>query len=870
MDPRRWEQVEALFHGAVELPPAARAAHVRSGAAGDEELIAEVHALLDADTRTHPGLDGGVSPVADDLLGSEHHPLPAQSFGPYRAIAFLGEGGMGVVYLAERSDLESRAAIKILRDAVLTPARRERFLAEQRTLAQLSHASIAQLHDAGSLPDGTPWFAMGVVDGKPLTEYCREHSTSVEGRLELFRTVCEAVQHAHAHAVIHRDLKPSNILVQADGTVKLLDFGIAKNLQELEAQSERTITAMRVMTPAYAAPEQLSDGRIGIHTDIYSLGVILYELLTQRLPFDTAGLAPAAAAMMLRTRTPDRPSLDARRGVRARSSSRTSWADLDVLCLTAMHCDPERRYETTAALIRDIDHYLASEPLDARPDTVGYRLGKFVRRNRAGVTAAGVALAALLSLGAYHTSRLRTMRDAALAEAARTSRIHGFMLSLFDGGDADSGPAEDLRVSSLLERGVQEAGALEDEPLVQADLIGTLGSLYRKLGEFERADDLLGRALDTHVGLLGNEHERTAEALVSLGLLRLDEARYEEAEELVRRALTTLEHTVTPAHPGRARASVALGRVQEARGDYKAAIVTNEEAVRLSALRGEDSLEHLTALGQLADSHYYSGHYELADELNERVLEGVRRIFGERHPRVADVLVNLGASQHDRGRYEQSEPCYRRALVIIEEFYGLDHYRTASAATMLGRTLVAQKRFDEAEPLLERALSIQERVNGPVHPRVASTLNDLGSLALLEGDLDHAEDRFRRVLSIYENVYEGEHPFQATARSNLASVLVRKEDYAPAEALYRSAIGIFERTRGSTHIDTGIARIKLGRALLRQERWAEAAEESSRGYEVVQSQAAPSVSWLRSARADLVSAFEALGEPERAEAFRER
>ncbi len=285
---------------------------------------------------------------------------------------------MGVVYLAERTDLGSLVAIKVLRDAWLSPARRERFASEQRTLAQLNHPSIRRLYDADTLDDGTPWFVMEYVEGIPLTEYCREHRCSIDERLQLFRAVCEAVQYAHQRAVIHRDLKPSNILVKPDGTVRLLDFGIAKQLESLEAplgKTDQTMTGLRLMTPAYAAPEQIRGDGVGIHTDVYSLGVILYELLAGQLPFDLSKLTPGEAETVIVGREPEKPSAVANETTKlpgansgATSASKTAWADLDVLCLTAMHKDTQRRYQSVEALTRDIDHYLRGEPLEARPD----------------------------------------------------------------------------------------------------------------------------------------------------------------------------------------------------------------------------------------------------------------------------------------------------------------------------------------------------------------------------------------------------------------------------------------------------------------------------------------------------------------------
>ncbi|MGE3166129.1 MAG: tetratricopeptide repeat protein [Planctomycetota bacterium] len=877
MDPVRWERAQALFHRVAELPLAERESWLAAHEPRDPELLVCVRQMLAADARPCTLLDQGVAHLADSVL-ARTGTLPAgvpSVLGPYRLLRVLGEGGMGVVYLAERADLGSRAAIKILRDGWLSPARRERFAAEQRTLARLNHPSIAQLHDAESTPDGTSWFVMEYVEGQPLTEYCRRHETSLEGRLELVRSVGEAVQYAHAQAVIHRDLKPSNILVTADGTVKLLDFGIAKHLEGVDATVDQTRTGLRLMTPAYASPEQLRGEPVGIRTDVYSLGVITYELLTGRVPFDTGVPEEAAARAAMGPREAERPSVVARRatqpvGLRRRDGvvpGRLSWADLDVLCATAMHWDPERRYPTVDALTRDIDHFLRGEPLEARPDSVRYRLGKFVRRNRKAVLASVLALAVAAYASVFYAARLAAARDEALAESARTQRIQHFLWSLFEGGD-EAGPAEELRVTALLERGIGEARSLDQEPVVQAELYRTLGTIHQKLGQFERANQLLDLALARQQELLGSRHLETMTTRVALGLLRLDQARLEEAEGLVREALDWATQVVGREHPMTVGALGALGRVLEARGQYDDAIRVNSEVVAVYERQDRTSPEYASALGQLADAHYYAGHYEAADELNHEVLTCARRIYGDVHPRVADVLINLGASQADRGRYLEAENFYRLALARLESFYGADHFRSASAMTMLGRVLVYQRKFDEGQALLERSSSIQERVHGPVHPRVASALNDLGSAALQEDRLDDAAAYFQRTLEIYQSVYGEEHSLVATATSNLASVLTSQQDFARAEELFRRAVGIFGRTLAPGHLSTGIARIKLGRSLLGLGRYAEAAEETLAGYEIVKAQASPGVSWLRAARNDLVAAYEALGESERAAAFR--
>ena len=866
MNAARWEQIQVLFHEVADLPDPAQRASLEAQCAEDPALMTEVLSLLEEDARGDSLLDRDAAHVAAEVLDEGIPPaLLDQTFGPYRLKEALGQGGMGVVYLAEREDLGSVAAIKILRDAWLSPDRRERFASEQRTLAQLNHPAIARLYDADTLPDGTPWFVMEYVEGVPLTEFCEHHASSIPERLRLFRAVCEAVEHAHRHLIVHRDLKPSNILVKPDGSVKLLDFGIAKQLDSLEGPVDRTRTGLRLMTPAYAAPEQILGDPVGIHTDIYTLGVVLYELLTGRLPFDLSNRTPGEAETAIIEQGPGRPSAAAKE----KSISRRAWADLDVLCLTAMHIEPQRRYRTVEALIRDIDHYLAGEPLEARPDTFGYRLGKYVRRNWRPVSAATASFIVVIGLVVFYTVRLATTRNAAVAEAARTQRIQHFMLNLFQGGEEAVGPADSLRVVTLVDRGVRDAQSLDGEPAVQAELYETLGSIYQKLGKLDRADSLLRAALDQRRSLFGSDDAEVAKSLVALGRLRVDQADYKEAERLIREGLAISERHRPPGDPAIASATLALGQVLEESGKYDEGIKVLEQAVRLRGMApAQPTTELAASLRELANTHFYAGHLAVADSLDRLVLALTRKLNGERHPLVAEDLINLGAVQHEWGHYQEAERYYREALDITQAFYGRDHYKTAAGLTVLGRALIFQKRYDDAMPLFQRALAIRERVFGKVHPQVASTLNEMGGIALAREKFGEAEALASRVLAIYRTVYSGKHNLIGTALANLASVYMAQHQYARAEPVLREAIGVFTETQGAAHLNTGIARIKLGRTLLRQRRYAEAARETLAGYQILTKQTDPGVSWLVAARKDLVAAYDSLGQAEKAAQFR--
>jgi eukaryotic-like serine/threonine-protein kinase len=878
MDSARWQRIQDLFHDAADLSEVDQHSYLESKCGGDRQLLAEVEALLREDSRQDVLLDHDVAQVAHHILDEGRGPVqPSVRFGRYRILHLLGEGGMGAVYLAEREDLGSRVAIKILRDAWLSPARRERFLSEQRTLAQLNHPSIARLYDADALDDGTPWFVMEYVEGVPLHQYCRERQCSIAERLKLFRAVCEAVQYAHQSAVIHRDLKPSNILVKSDGSVRLLDFGIAKQIESLNRPVEQTRTALRLMTPAYASPEQIRGERVGIQTDVYSLGVVLYELLAGQLPFDVSTVTPAKAEKILLSQEPERPSAAARKrasspggqGVSsARSAGKSAWADLDVLCLTAMHRDAGRRYSSVEALIRDVDHFLTGEPLDARPDTLSYTVGKFVGRHRRAVAAAALVLATVVGLSVFYAVRLGRARNAAQAEAARTERIQRFMLNLFSGGDEAEGPADNLRVVDILNRGVQQVRALNSDPATQAELYATLGRLYQRLGRLDRADELLRAALKLRKSLYGADSAEAAKSWVALGLLRGDQARYAEAERDIRLGLEMSRRRLPPRHPQVAHATFALGMVLEDRGEYVPAIAALEEAVRIQSASGASDQDLAASLSELANSDFYAGRLDASESLNLRVLGIYRRIYGEGHPLVADTLINLGAIEYERGHYAAAERFDRQALEINEAWYGKDHPEIGSDLTLLGRALIYEHHYAEAGKALRSALNIEEHAYGNVHPRVASALNDLGKLAEMEGKLDEAQADFTRMESIYRQVYGQKHYLIGIALSNLGSVDMDRKEYTRAERLYRQAIGVFTKTLPPGHLSTGIARIKLGHALVCERRYPDALKESRAGYEILIQQTSPSISWLKTARQDLVVEYAALDQPRISARFR--
>jgi len=623
------------------------------------------------------------------------------------------------------------------------------------------------------------------------------------------------------------------------------------------------------MTPAYGAPEQVSAGRLGIHTDVYSLGVVLYELLAGRLPFDLADRTPNEMERIIVEQEPDRPSVVARRtpalpvgSSRLQSASKAQWADLDVLCLTAMHKDPARRYASVEALIRDVDHYLTGEPLEARADTLRYRAGKFVRRNWRAVTMATVTVAMIVGLTVFYTVGLANARNVALAEAARTLRIQRFMMDLFQGNEDEAvGPADSLRVVTLVDRGVQQARSLDLDPVVQTELFETLGNLYRSLGKFSPADSLLRTALARRRTLFGPTHPSVASSLIALGELRIAQAEYDSADVLVRQGLDLAKRTRPATDPEIGKATKALGQLLYEQGSYEKAVPVLEEAIRLQT-RGDTASPGLaSAITDLANTYFYLGKFALSDTLNQRALEMDKHLYGPRHAFVADVLINLGAIRFEWAKYPEAERYYREALDINTAWYGVNHPETASSLTALGRCLASEQKLVEADTVLRQALEVLERVYGPVHPRVASALNEYSRVKQSEGKLDEAEAGFRRMAEMYKTIYHDKHYVISIALSNIAGVLQERKQYAQAEALFREAIQRYDSLLAPDHQLAGIAHARLGRVLRLQGRWADAEKESLAGYTILMKQPVPAVFWVQRARMDLAIEYDSLGRP---------
>jgi tetratricopeptide (TPR) repeat protein/tRNA A-37 threonylcarbamoyl transferase component Bud32 len=780
MDPDRWQRLEALFHEALDLPPERREAFLRE-AEPDPSIRRDVLRLLEADADPETldiGLAERLAELGPEPAGSPS--LEGREVGPYRVIRRIGEGGMGAVYLAERDDVDRTVALKLVRGALAAPDLVERFLRERRVLAQLDHPNIARLLDAGVTDDETPYFAMEYVEGRPITEHCQSVGASSGARLRLFRDVCAAVSYAHANLVVHRDIKPSNVLVTDDGTVKLLDFGIAKLLDE-EADATLTRTDVRVGSPAYAAPEQAAGEPITTATDVFALGILLRELLT---------------------------------GAREPGAGEPLSGDLEAICLRAAAPEPERRYRSAEQLRDDITRHLTGLPVEARMPTFRYRAGKFLRRHAAAV-AAGLVL--VLSLGGGLGAALWQGRARADAELAlsRSETVTGFLTDMFEAADPRQAMGEEITARDLVDRGVERVDELEDDPLLQARILETLAGVNEQLGSYDRAGVLMERAVGLRRSLPGDS--ALVVALNDWGGTYNNRGLPDSAATAWAEALALSTEVLGPEHGeslalmnNLAIAYDRLGRTEEAKGLFR-----REIEIERRAYDADDPVRSY-ALSNLGLQLIWEGAYEESESLLRESLRIRLAAFGEENLGTANSLDNLGVTLREAGRYDAAEPLVRRAFEIRRAILGEEHRYFGESVFSLGTLLALRAGPGDlvaSDSLLHQALDIYVSGLGTDHPGTAYVYHSLGTLARQRGDLETAETRFRQALAIRRPASRDGPMVTVQTFDALAAVLIERGEEAEALELAQEGFALAEERLPEDHPVRGAAEAQLGIAL---------------------------------------------------------
>jgi serine/threonine protein kinase/tetratricopeptide (TPR) repeat protein len=783
-------------------------------------------------------------------VNSRGGPVVERRIGAYRILRELGHGGMGTVYLAARADdqYQKRVAVKVIRGLDTAEVVRH-FRRERQILAGLDHPNIARLFDGGTTDDNLPYFVMEYVEGQPLDRFCDERKLSIEERLKLFQGVCAAVQYAHRNLVVHRDIKPHNILVTVDGSPKLMDFGIAKLLNPEVAGEPITATDV-AMTPEYASPEQARGGPITTAADVYSLGVVLYELLTGHRPYKLTTHNTLEVLRAVCEEEPERPSTAVgRTGERmfpdgttqkrtAESVSRTREGtperlkrrlrgDLDNIVLMALRKEPQRRYASVEAFSDDIRRYLEGRPVTARKATASYRASKFVRRNRTAVTVAAVLTVAVVVsvvsgfLAVRRQARVaEAERDRARAAAEKAERINAFVRDML--GSADPRIAgRDVTVASVLDAAsARVEPELGRQPDLKAAVLSTLGTTYEGLGLLEPAEKLLKAALEAKIAAYGPEHVEVARSLDALARVAEDRGDLKEAERLDRQALAMLQ--------------------------------------RLGATEGEEAA---IIKGDLARVLEGLGDTAAAEALYREVLALERKLGGDRSEGVAAILNNLGVLLGQRGDWAGAEPLHREALDIIREVRGPEHPDVAAAMNSLGAVLESKGDLAGAEALYRESLAMRQKLLGPEHPDTTRSMYALAYLLRVKGDPEGALRMCREVLALRGPNLPNAHPMVAATLQVEGLSLMDLGRAREAEPLLRESLQLRRRSLPPGHWLIAAAESSLGACLVARGRYAEAEGYLLHGYEGLKASRGDAHALTVDARRRLVMLYKAWGKP---------
>ncbi len=833
-DPRasRWRKADRVFSDAMDRLPGERDAFVRHACAGDPGLLADVRTLFEAATASEGLFEApGQLALGEALADLERRATSGPDhIGPYRTLRVLGRGGMGTVYLAEREKhgFRQQVAIKVLRRGLDTADIVGRFLRERRILASLTHPGIARLIDGGAAEDGRPYLVMEYVEGEPITEWCDREHADVRRRLALFLEVADAVRAAHASLVVHRDLKPSNILV-SNGHVKLLDFGIAKLIAGDDAAAEHTRTGLFVLTPEIASPEQLRGNPVTTATDVYQLGVLLFQLLTGARPAGAATLAQPGAAAPAPVRRPSTVAAATGRDVaRLRATSgaqlrRMLRGDLDTIVLKALHADPDRRYASVDQLAHDVRRFLDGRVISATPDTWTYRARAFARRRPWVAPVAGLALVGVVGYVATltrYTVRLAQERTAAREQADRAAAVQSFLVDVFRSPDpydpmnADRGRR--ITVLEALDVGAERLRTeLKDRPVIREALLLAIADVYQNLNAMDRALPLREEAL----ALQEARAPGSADLVDNLGRLATIRGQIgpeDEARKLYDRWLSLAE-ALDPPQPVRvAEARIGLGLHVLARHELQDAARQFNEAIALSARNDLPASVMAEAYRSLADVHQAVGELDAAREAAERAVALRVEANGEDAVETALARVTLAQVLIDLGELDAADALFNRSLETLTQRLGADHRLTLVSLNSLALLRERRGDFDGAIVLLRRLVESQKRVHGDHDKLVGDFLQNLATVLAHAGRLDEARKIHRQAADVYRMALGTDSYFYALPYLSIANIELAQRHFPAAETAARTALRVLEDALPKGHFVTAVAECRVARALVGQ------------------------------------------------------
>lgn len=789
-------RAEELYQRALDLPPAERSEFIRVECRGDPKLERRVRELLRLFEDAPPSFlktPLGLSTINPDL----------SEVGPYRLEEVIGEGGMGVVHRARQTQpIQRTVALKIVKLGMDTREVIARFEAERQALAQLEHPNIARVYDAGVTPDGRPYFVMEYVDGPSITRHCDENRLTPRDRIDLLVQVCRGVQHAHQNGIIHRDLKPNNTLVATvDGRAipKIIDFGVAKATQQkLTEATAFTQHGQLVGTPEYMSPEQASGRAVDTRSDVYSLGVMLYELLAGSLPLDAAELRRAGFEGMMnliRDSDPPRPSTRVSslgaaateaatlRRTEPQSLARALRGELDWIAMRALEKNRERRYASAADLAADLQAHLRDEPVRARPQSTWYSLRKFSRRHRVAMGFAAVvamALVAVASIMTFQAHRIARERDRSDHQAEVAQSVKDFLVDLFEESDPAESRGEERTARELLDDGAKRLKELDDSP-VKAELLTTIGSVYQRLGLWKESAALHEEALHYWEESRGPGDVNTLLALNQLGHTRVGLGRLAAAESLYTRAIEGWARRGDDSDPHAFDPSTNLANVYRRRGNYdEAAELYDRLWKEREQLTGIDDPEVQRLKANRAKVYHLQHDQQRAEELYREVVRDLRRIVGEDHPQTVYTINALAMVLRAREAYAEAESLLVIALEAGRRVLGEENPGFWSIYQDLGIVYHSQKKFDRACEIFQETLEFRMTHDGPEHTNTLDALNNSAGCYSAQREYAKAQPLLEQVIELREKISGARHPATQRARFNLATVLISRGDHSEA------------------------------------------------------------------------------------------
>ncbi|SMO40922.1 serine/threonine-protein kinase [Fodinibius sediminis] len=816
MNHNHWDRIESIIDQVLTLPEHRQQAYIEQACEGNEELKGEITLLLESifDSKgwlENPGefKESLYEDIANEQASlSDSATLLGYTIGAYTLEELLGEGGMGAVYLARRSDgaFEHQVAVKVIREGRASETNIRRFQQERNILAGLNHPGIAKLFDGGVTDDGFPYFVMEYVDGVPIDQYCQKRNLSLNHRIALFTDVLKAVRHAHENLVIHRDLKPDNILINTSGEVKILDFGISKLLVDNDNSISLTQTRNRILTPRYAAPEQIRQQAVTTATDIYALGVVLYRLLWQSYPYNIDSASQYQLEQCIVKKPPQPPSANAQ--PEDPRQIKQIKGDLDAIALKAIRKEPEERYRGISEFIEDLHRLEQGLPVSAREGSSLYQVKKILSRHKKGMSMAAGGMALLLALIGFYTQRIAEERNQAQLEAAKARETKDFMLNIFNQTNParESYSGNDISAKSLLVSGIDKVeNNLSDQPATYIELLVSIGDALENISAYESSEQAYTKALNKSRNYYGKNAPKTAAVLSDMATLERIRGNQQQAESLIVRALNMVEQNQEGPSLDFAHKYAIYGQIKAFQAEYDSAQTLYYKADHhYTASGNSQSVHRYTTLDNLAEVEIRLGEYAQAEEHLLEVHRFYEEFYQQPHYNITQTLSSLGGLYAHMGKYQKSNQYLQKSIDVKTTLLGPDHIALATTYDALSVNYRELNELDKAEEFASRSLSLKKTVHGKKSLPYSYSLNNLGLVFLDRKEYDRAQASYEETISIKESLLEPDHPSLGVAYYNYASVLQDIGDLEEAKSYFERTLAIDKEAYSPEHYGVAI------------------------------------------------------------------